>query len=100
VSARGSLKAVAVLDPAELLDVVVPEGKPRLVLGIRLPNGSSFTADLNAKSVRRAIAAIREHGADTVAVILQGKLEASRIIDAGLSAQLKAAKPASAEAAQ
>jgi hypothetical protein len=51
VTARGPLKVVAVLNAAELLEIVVPDGKPRFVLIIRLP-----AADLAAKSVRRAIA--------------------------------------------
>jgi hypothetical protein len=57
VTARGPLKVVAVIDPAELLDVPVPDGTPRVVLTIRLPDGV-VTADLAAKSVRRAIAAV------------------------------------------
>jgi len=61
LTARSSLKVVAALDPAELLDVPVPDGKPRLVLTIRLSDGA-VTADLNAKSVRRAIAMIRSRG--------------------------------------
>jgi hypothetical protein len=55
------LKVVAVVDPAELLGVPVPDGMPRVELTIRLPQGS-VTADLSAKSVRRAIAMVREHG--------------------------------------
>ena len=37
VTAHGPLKAVAVLDPAELLDVPVPDGKPRVVFTVHLP---------------------------------------------------------------
>jgi hypothetical protein len=54
VTAPNSLKVVAVLDPRELLDLVVPDGRQRLALTIRLPD-RTVTADLNAKSVRRAI---------------------------------------------
>ena len=60
VTARGPLKVVAVIDPAELLDLPVPDGKPRVALTIRLPHGTVF-ADLATKSVRRAIATVREH---------------------------------------
>ena len=88
VTARGTLKVVAVLDPAELLDVRVPDGKPRLVLTIRLPDGA-VTADLNAKSVRRAITMIREQGPDNVAAIVQGRLAGDVITEAGLSVQPK-----------
>jgi hypothetical protein len=60
VTARGPLKVVAVLDPAELLAVPVRDGQPRVVLTVRLPDGV-FTADLAAKSVR-----LRDrHGAGT-----------------------------------
>ena len=97
VTARGPLKVVAVLNAAELLDVPVPDGKPRIVLTIRLPDGT-VTADLNAKSVRRAIAMVREHGPEAVAAIVQGRLSGSQIAEAGLSVQQKGPKPAQAEA--
>ena len=58
VTAPNSLKVVAVLDPRELLDLVVPDGRQRLGLTIRLPD-RTVTADLNAKSVRRAIISAR-----------------------------------------
>jgi predicted O-methyltransferase YrrM len=51
------------------------------------------TADVAAKSLRKAQAAIREAGVDGVAVILQGALAAGdEITEAGLSAQPKAPK--------
>jgi hypothetical protein len=93
VTAKSGLKVVAILEPAELLDVVVPDGKPRLVLTVRLPDGT-VTADLNAKPVRRAIAAIREQGADAVAAILQGRLSGNAITEAGLSVQPKGPRKA------
>ena len=98
VTARGPLKVVAVIDPAELLDVPVPDGKPRVALTIRLPNGT-VTADLAAKSVRRAIAAVRKHGPEGVAAIIQGRLAGTEITEAGLAVQPKAAKPEKAETA-
>jgi hypothetical protein len=97
VTARGPLKVVAVIDPAELLDVPVPDGKPRIVLTVRLPDGT-VTADLNAKSVRRAIAMVREHGPEAVAAIVQGRLSGSQIAEAGLSVQPKGPKPEKADA--
>jgi hypothetical protein len=87
------LKVTLALEPASLLALEVPNGRPRLVLGIRLPDTRTLTADLSAKSVRRALAAIREHGADAVATIVQGRLSGDTITEAGLSAQPKAAKP-------
>ena len=93
VTASGPLKVVAAIEPAELLDVSVPDGKPRIELTIRLPDGS-VTADLAAKSVRRAIAMVREHGPEAVAAIVQGRLSGNQIAEAGLSVQPKAPKPA------
>jgi hypothetical protein len=93
VTARGPLKVVAVLDPAELLTVSVRDGQPRVVLTLRLPDGV-VTADLAAKSLRRAIATVREHGPDSVAAIVQGRLVGSEITEAGLAVQPKVAKPA------
>ena len=97
VTARGPLKVVATLNAAELLDIEVPAGKPRFVLTILLPNGAVI-ADLAAKSVRRAIAMVREHGADNVAAIVQGRLSGGQIAEAGLSVQPKGPKPEKAEA--
>jgi hypothetical protein len=98
VAARGPLTVVAVLNAAELLDVPVPDGKPRIVLTIRLPDGA-VTADLNAKSVRKAVATISEHGPDGVAVIIQGKLVGAAITEAGIVVQPKVRPQTAAEAA-
>lgn len=55
------------------------------------------SADIAARSVRKAQAAIREWGADGLAVILQRALVAGdRFAEAGLSAQRKAPKPPNA----
>lgn len=85
------MKITVVLDAAELLAVPTPEGKPRITLRIQLPD-RVVTADIAAKSLRKAQAAIREHGAENVACILQGSLVGDAIIEAGLSAQVKATK--------
>jgi hypothetical protein len=95
VSAR-SLKVTVILDPATLLTVPVPDGQPRVALTIRLPD-RTVSADLNAKGVRKALATIREHGAEGVACIVQGKLLAGdQIAEAGLVVQPKVAKVAAA----
>ncbi len=87
------LKVTTILNADELLGIAAPDGAPRVVLRVQLPD-RTVTADVAAKSVRKAQAAIREAGADSVAVILQGQLTADdRIADAGLSAQLKAPNP-------
>ena len=46
-----ALKCTIVLDPAEVAQIVAPDGKPRIVIGIRLPD-RRVSADLDAKSVR------------------------------------------------
>jgi hypothetical protein len=98
VTARGPLKVVAAVNAAELLDIEVPDSKPRFVLTIRLPD-RTVTADLAAKSVRRAITMVREYGPEAVAAIVQGRLSGSQIAEAGLSVQPKGPKPEQAEAA-
>lgn len=85
-----SIKATLVLTPGELLTVPVPDGKPRCPIRIAV-GGRIVTADLNAKSVRRAIANIREAGPDNVSCILQGRLDANNaLLDAGLAVQPRA----------
>jgi hypothetical protein len=68
------------------------------VLTIRLPDGV-VPADLAAKSVRRAIAAVREHGPIRSLRSSRGPLVGGQIIEAGLAVQPKVAKPEKAEAA-
>ena len=65
---------------------------------IQLPD-RHVTVDLAAKSVRRALATIIEHGVGGVTVIVQGKLVGDAITDAGLMAQPKVRPQAAAEAA-
>jgi hypothetical protein len=89
-----SLKCTVVLDPAEVVAIPVKDGLPRVLLRIRLPD-RTVTADLAAKSVRRAQATIREHGEPGVAAIIQGKLVAGDVLqEAGLAVQPKAPKAA------
>ena len=60
----------------------------------------SRQTELNAKSVRRAIANIREAGPDNVSCILQGRLDANNaLLDAGITVQPKT-KPQPAVAAK
>jgi hypothetical protein len=85
-----SLKATLVLAPNEVLSLFAPDGNPRCVVRINVAGGRAITADLNAKSVRKAIATIRDAGPDNVACILQGKLAADNTLaEAGLTVQLK-----------
>ena len=47
----------------------------------------------NAKTFRRVVALVREHGADAVAVIAQGKLVNGKLEEAGITGQLRTPKP-------
>ena len=87
-----SMKVTVVLDPAEVARLEAPDGKPRVAIGIRLPD-RRVSVDLSAKSVRKALVAIREHGSDNVAAIIQGKLAGDIITEAGLVAQAKVKPP-------
>jgi hypothetical protein len=93
-----TLKCTIVLDPAEVAQLVAPDGQPRVVLAIRLPD-RRVTADLAAKSVRRALVTINEHGPDGVSVIVQGKLVGDTITEAGIMAQPKVRPQTVVEAA-
>jgi ribosomal protein S3 len=87
-----------VLDPAEVAQLVAPDGKPRVAIDIRLPD-RRMSAELNAKSVHRALTTISEHGPDGVTVIVQGKLVGDTITEAGIMAQPKVRPQVAAEAA-
>jgi hypothetical protein len=89
-----SLKVTVLLDPAEIAALRAPEGQPRTRLQVRA-GGRMVTADVNSKSVRKAIATIREYGPDGCVLMLQGKLDHADVIqECGLAAQLKTPKEA------
>jgi hypothetical protein len=91
-----AIKTTLVLAPEELLTAArsLPEGQ-RVPVRIDAA-GRRLTASLNAKSVRKVLATIKESGPDGVAVILQGKLVGDAIEEAGLVAQPRV-KPAVVE---
>jgi hypothetical protein len=61
--------------------------------------GRTLKADFPPRAVRRALATIREHGADDTVVLVQGKLgQGDSIEEAGLVAQAKVKKPEAAAA--
>jgi hypothetical protein len=93
-----ALKCTIVLDPVEAAHIVAADGKPRVVIDIRLPD-RRVSVDLNAKSVRKAVAAISEHGPDGVAVVIQGKLVGDVLTEAGIVAQPKVRPQTEAAAA-
>jgi hypothetical protein len=68
------------------------EGHARCVLTLQLPDGSSVGADLSAKSVRKAIGIIREHGPDQVFCSLRGKLVGGSITECGIVSNPKTVK--------
>jgi methylmalonyl-CoA mutase cobalamin-binding subunit len=85
-----------VVDGSVLADYVVPEGgrRPRVLIAA---GGRTVSAELNPNSLKKAIATIREHGPEAVAVVLQGNLGPGDVLEAaGIAAQLKGAKPPSA----
>ena len=91
------LKITVVLNAAEIAAVRAPQtngtDKQRVTLRIRLPD-RTITAEIAAKSLRKAQTAIREAGADAILLMLQGQLIAGdRVAEAGLSAQPKTPKP-------
>jgi hypothetical protein len=88
-----ALKVTALLDPAALVGVEVPNGLSKAKLLITV-GGRIVTAEVNAKSLRRAVTTIATGGPDSVTLLLQGKLEGNVIIEAGIAAQPKAQKAA------
>lgn len=65
------LKVTTVLNATELNAIPAPDGKPRITLRIRLPE-RTITAEIAAKSLRKAQTAIRDAAVDNIALVLQG----------------------------
>ena len=85
-----SIKATLVLAADEILALSAPDGQPRCIVEVSVAGARTVTADLNAKSVRKAIATIRANGPEACAVVLQGKLQPDNTLgEAGLTVQLK-----------
>jgi hypothetical protein len=94
---RGSRLRCLRLNTDQLAAVPAPDGKPRVILRVRLPN-RKLSAEIATKSLRKAQAAIREAGVDAIALVLRSCLvEGDVIAEAALSAQPKAAKQAYAQ---
>ena len=88
-----ALKVTPVLDPAQLAEVSVPPAvgpqQLRITVGARRVSGQ-----VSAKSLRKAVAMITEHGTEKVVLIVQGKLQEDDVIsECGLVAQLRAPRP-------
>ena len=83
IAAKTAVSRVAVL----LGDCSICD--PRVLLRIHL-HDRTIATEIAAKSLRKAQTAIREIGADNIALVLQGHLVAGdRVAEAGLSAQPK-----------
>jgi hypothetical protein len=92
ITTPSKLKIVVTLPASELVPLPVPNGSPRVVLRVKLPD-RTLTADIAAKSLRKVQVTIRELGAENVACILQGSLVAGDVVaEAGLSGQPKTPK--------
>lgn len=87
-----SLKVTLVLDANEVSNLTVQDGRPFPGARIKVA-GTVIDLALSAKGVRKALAVIRENGAENVAVIVQGKLKitanAVTMEEAGIVAQAK-----------
>jgi hypothetical protein len=73
------LKVTTRLNEAEVLTITSPKGKPRVTSPIRLPD-RTVTAEIASKSLRKTQTAIRDVGADNIALVLQGRLIADDVI--------------------
>lgn len=100
LSAR-ALRVTCMLGAGELLSAaraLPPQDGRTVPLAVELPD-RTLRAQINAKSLRRALGIIREHGPDNAVVILQGKLERGDVVgEAGIVAQPRTPKPAPAAA--
>jgi len=85
---------VAVPYPESVAAISWPHGQPsRVPLTIELPEGK-VTAEIAAKSLRRAQQTIQAEGPDNVAVMVQCRLDGTKLVGARLIAQAKAEKAA------
>ena len=88
-----ALKCSCAVDATGFVNVSVREGTQRVTLNINI-GGRVFTASINAKSLRKAVATIKELGPDNVIATVQGVLVGDVIEGAGLAAMPKGPKPA------
>jgi hypothetical protein len=86
-----ALKVTVVLNVAEIAKLPTPDGQARSKLTIDC-DGRVYNADVATKSLRKAKTTITAHGAENVAVIVQGKLKGNEITECGIVAQVKVAK--------
>jgi hypothetical protein len=87
-----TIKVSVPLDPAAIGALPLPDGE-RTDLRINC-DGKLYTANIATKSIRKVRTAISTNGAEAMFVMIQGKLKGDEIIEAGITAQVKAAKEA------
>ena len=83
-----ALKVTAVIDAGPLVGLVVPNGTAKAKIRVKIA-GRAYIAELNAKSLRKAVAVIEAEGVDGVAVLVTGKLEGTAIVEASIAANAK-----------
>jgi hypothetical protein len=96
-----AVKATFILDANEVAALAVPESGKVFLTTVRTACGSTVGVRLNAKNLRRTIAAIRAAGPENMATIIQGRLTLTSPLaldEAGLMAAARPPKTAQAEA--
>jgi hypothetical protein len=84
------LKATMLIDAAPIAALRLSDNAPSRIDITVMVGGRAVTASIASKSLRKCTKVLADHGADNVAVILQGVLTAGDILDeAGLVAQVK-----------
>lgn len=82
-----SVKVTLIIDATDLVGVSMPAGESKAPVAIET-DGRTIRADLNAKSLRRALDTLRAEGPTGVAIVLQGRLDGNNmLLDAGIAAQ-------------
>ena len=91
-----SVKVTLVLTPEQV--AALPPSQGKTVPVVIAVGGRQIRASLSAKSLRKSQAIIAEHGAESVAVIVQGRLLTDDVLaDAGIVSNLKKPAPAAAQ---
>jgi hypothetical protein len=91
-----SLKVTCVVDPASVAALQAPAGQSHVQTTLDV-GGRRFQVRFNAKSVRRVQHGLSVSAPETLVVMVQGRLGVGDVIeDAGITAQVKASKPAQA----
>lgn len=88
-----SIKTTLVVDAGQLIEVdpSATNGQAHVTAMIALEGQTGqLRTKFNARSLRKALATIAEHGAEQVVCVVSGRLVGDEIIDAGISVSPKA----------